>query len=204
MIPAWHDGASDPLPFPDPATWNLVHAGSRPPVEAGLDLIIEVLDTDRWRNRPVTCTLQCGGPPSGWAAAAVARTCSDRFRAVPPSSQAGDVWRDAHAGLFPARRGVVTPELRDALAAGRPVIASATGDIPSRIAGGVTGFLSPAAHRTCLAETLEHAWERRDDGPAMGRAAATSAGGWLPAPEAAARCLASLLPLLRIPAVQTP
>jgi len=75
------------------------------------------------------------------------------------------------AGHRPSRRGSVyhSPlKIYEYLAAGRPVLASASEDAVAVVREGETGFLFPAGDRPALADALRRAWLRRGDLTAMG------------------------------------
>ncbi len=76
------------------------------------------------------------------------------------------------AGHRPSRRGSVyhSPlKIYEYLAAGRPVLASASEDAVAVLREGETGFLFPPGDRPALADALRRAWQRRGDLAAMGR-----------------------------------
>ena len=63
----------------------------------------------------------------------------------------------------------------EALACGKPVVATAVGGIPEQIEDGRTGFLVPAGNAKALAERLTHLLSDNDLTQRMGRSAAEAA-----------------------------
>jgi len=83
--------------------------------------------------------------------------------------QAADVY--VHA----ARADTFPNTVLEALACGKPVVATAVGGIPEQIEDGRTGFLVPAGNAKALAERLTHLLSDNDLTQRMGRSAAEAA-----------------------------
>ena len=187
VLPAWHAAPVDP-PEPWPAStgeWHLAHVGPALPVESGIDLLFDVLGSDRWKSRPMRCTLYCWGPMNEWISQTIAASTSERIRLVPGIPDPKDVWPAVHGALYPCRRGSLVPEMLDAMGFARVPITVAAGEISEVVHDGRNGFVSPAANRVCLSETIERAWECRGDGDRLGLAAAATVRRMVPALQVA-------------------
>ena len=78
-------------------------------------------------------------------------------------------FRAASVFIFPSECEGWAKVTFEAAAAGLPMIA--TRESGDGVIEGVTGYLVPANDPAALAERIRHAWEHRDELPAMGRAA---------------------------------
>lgn len=82
-----------------------------------------------------------------------------------------DTWMDNHIFISPARNEGIPLTIPEALLCGRPVLATKVGGAMDWIEPEVTGFLCPTPSVSDLAESLHHAWRRREDWKEMGEAA---------------------------------
>ncbi len=89
----------------------------------------------------------------------VADCLSDSHLVVAPSVTAADGDEDAPVNV-----------LKEAMATGRPVVATRHGGIPELVDDGVSGFLVPERDADALAERIEYLVNRPDVWPAMGAA----------------------------------
>ena len=82
------------------------------------------------------------------------------------------IWTDHHGLILPSRCEGLPLVVVEAMLSGRVSIATDAAGIAEVIDDGVTGFLAAAATEDGLDAALERAWQRRDEWPAIGAAAA--------------------------------
>ena len=103
--------------------------------EKGFDLLLRALAQAVAAGLDATLTLVGSGPEHG-RLAALARPLGERVRRVPavPRAQLWGFMDEAHAVVVPSRREGLGLVAAEALARGRPVVASRTGGLPELLA----------------------------------------------------------------------
>lgn len=86
-------------------------------------------------------------------------------------SDVESVWRDHQLLILPSRREGCSLAMLEALACGRPVLATRVGGVEDWIEPGVNGFVCPECTVPAMAASLREAWAARDCWPMMGDAA---------------------------------
>ena len=141
---------------PTPAGGPVVALG-RLMAEKGFDVLIEALALMDATQRPELVIVGDGPGRALLEALALRRGVSAEFAGAVPPNEIGDWYRRARLVCVPSRRegfGMITVE---ALAAGRPVVATAVGAAPQLITEGTNGFLAPPGSADALAEALNKA-----------------------------------------------
>jgi glycosyltransferase involved in cell wall biosynthesis len=142
-----------PTPLP-PGGPRLLAAG-RASREKGLDVLVAALsrpDADGW-----AATLVTEGPERAELEASVSRAgLSGRVTFLPlqPRAALFDLMRAHHAVVVPSRAEGLGLVALEALALGRPVVASAVGGLVDVVAEGDDGALVPAGDPDALAKAL--------------------------------------------------
>jgi teichuronic acid biosynthesis glycosyltransferase TuaC len=104
---------------------------------------------------------------------------SVRFLGELPQAEVARWLRAATVFCLPSRNEGTPNVVMEALACGRPVVASSVGGIPAMIADGRTGFLVEPANDTALADALWRALERPWDSAALAASVAGQSWGAL-------------------------
>jgi len=78
------------------------------------------------------------------------------------------VWRDHDLLVLPSRREARGIVIAEAMACGRPTVATAVGGIPDSVVDGVTGLLAAAATEDAWVAALERLWRERARIPEWG------------------------------------
>ncbi len=143
-----------PTPLPPIERRRLLAAG-RASVEKGFDVLIDAL------ARPVAAdwdaTLVTDGPErSNLVALAHSKGLDDRvtFRPLCPRAELFDLVRAHHAVAVPSRAEGLGMMALEALALGRPVVASAVGGLVEVVRDGADGLLVPPGDADALARAL--------------------------------------------------
>lgn len=125
--------------------------------EKGFDVLIEAVALMNRSERPDVVIVGDGPDRSLLEALALRRDVSVTFPGAVAPSEIGDWYRRARLVCVPSRRegfGMITAE---ALATGRPVVATAVGAAPQLITEGANGYLVPPDNADALSETLARA-----------------------------------------------
>ena len=152
--------------------FRLACVGRLYPREKGQDLILRVLDRDKWRRRPVSVTFFGSG-----IHAEALRGMAD-FLSLKSvvfagfSHDAASIWRDHHALLLPSRAEGLPLVLVEAMMSGRVPIVTDVAGAAEVVTDGVSGFLAAAPTEDMLDEAMERAWQRRSEWRAIGGVAA--------------------------------
>jgi glycosyltransferase involved in cell wall biosynthesis len=159
-----------PLRWPDNSEfWNLACVARLEPMPKGQDLIFQVLATERWRNRPVRVTLfGRGNMEKGLRRLARTRNLDEKVVFAGHVDSVEEIWGEHHALLLPSRFEGLPLALVEAMLCCRlPIVSDVAGNA-ELVTDGVNGFLVPAPTASLLAETMERAWQRRQDWRTMG------------------------------------
>ncbi len=169
---------------PTPADGPVVAVG-RLMAEKGFDVLIEAVALMDATQRPDVVIVGDGPDRSRLEALALRRGVNATFAGAVAPGEVGEWYRRARLVCVPSRRegfGMITAE---ALAAGRPVVATAVGAAPSLITDGVNGCLVPPDNAEVLSAALTKALRSDFSTSAASNAAAPAPFG----PEAHAAAL---------------
>ena len=173
-------GPATPTPTDGP-----VVALGRLMAEKGFDVLIEAVALMDAARRPEVVIVGDGPDRSRLEALALRRGVNANFAGAVAPGEVGEWYRRARLVCVPSRRegfGMITAE---ALAAGRPVVATAVGAAPSLITHGVNGCLVPPDNAEALSAALTKALRSDFSTSAASNAAASAPFG----PEAHAAAL---------------
>jgi glycosyltransferase involved in cell wall biosynthesis len=146
----------------------------------GYDLLMDVLASPRWHERPVEVHLFGDGPHRELLGRLAARCGFPRieFHGVVDDIEA--VWRDHHVLVQPSRLEGMPLSIAEAMLCSRPVVATDVAGHRELVEDGVSGFIAEAASATHVGRALERLWEARGRLQEMGTVAAASARRLLP------------------------
>lgn len=149
---------------PTPADGPVVAVG-RLMAEKGFDVLIEAVALMDEAQRPEVVIVGDGPDRALLEALALRRDVSATLAGAVAPSEIGDWYRRARLVCVPSRRegfGIVVAE---ALATGRPVVATAVGAAPQFITEGVNGYLVPPDDAAALSDALAAALQSAPDIP---------------------------------------
>jgi glycosyltransferase involved in cell wall biosynthesis len=138
----------------------------------GLDLLLDVLGAQPWRERHWRLDI-CGTGPERNALErrSHALGLADRVRFLGQVPDINAFWRDRQLLVMPSRAEGVPLAMQEAMLLGRPVVASRTGGIADWIDEDEAGWLLSAPTSAALGAALERAWHARARLPVMGEEA---------------------------------
>jgi glycosyltransferase involved in cell wall biosynthesis len=170
-IPAW------PV---ENGRWRLACVARLDPAAKGQELLLQVLARPEWRARPIELNF-FGEGPYEFALRRLAGML--QLKNVHFHGQVSDInaiWEQNHLLVLPSRYEGLPLVLVEAMWCGRPAVVTDVAGNTEVCVDNETGFVAPAPTVALLAETLERAWERREDWPRMGQAARAWAESQVP------------------------
>ena len=159
------------LPFPDEtATLRLACIGRLFIIDKGQDILLRILCQEKWKARPVHISFVGSGCDEAGLKemASLLQVKQVSFTGHTDNMEA--IWQTHHALVLPSRSEGMPLVVLEALAKGRPVIASKAGGTPEYVQEGVNGFLAEA-NVADFEAAMERAWQHRHRWPQMGAAA---------------------------------
>jgi glycosyltransferase involved in cell wall biosynthesis len=142
------------------------------PFDKGQDLLLRVLDREKWRSRSVSVTFYGEGPHRRGLEQAAAKLGLNNVRFAGQVEDVPAIWQRHQALVLPSRCEGLPLAVVEAMLAGRIVIATDAGGTREVVTDEVSGFLASAATVDAFDDAMERAWARRDEWPAIAAAAA--------------------------------
>jgi glycosyltransferase involved in cell wall biosynthesis len=165
--------ASKPLPWPESSDglYRLACVARLWPLEKAQDVLLEVLNHQRWRGRPIMVSF-FGDGPMAIGLRQMAEMLNLRNVQFLGFVNATEIWRTHHALVLPSRSEGLPLVQVEAMMCGRPVIVSNAGGSSEIMQHGVHGFLVDGANPSSLNHALEQAWACREEWERIGLTAA--------------------------------
>ena len=156
--------------------WKLACVARIHFVSKSQDVLLRVMRQPKWRARPLQVVLW--GNDNG-DLRQVERLIDlygirDKVSYGGFATDIEELWSHHHGLLLPSRSEGNALSLIEAMLCGRVPITTNVGRAAELIDDNHSGFIAPAATVELVDDTLERAWQRRDDWQAMGRRAATT------------------------------
>ena len=174
------NSANPPWPASDP-DWRLACVARLDPVAKGQDVLLRVLDDEKWRRRNVKVDFYGTG-----RCERNLRHLADRLK-LPNVTFQGHVadveqiWAGNHALVLPSRYEGTPLALVEAMFCGRACIVTDVAGNRELVEHGVSGFVACGATVSLLDRALEEAWQRREEWQLMGRMARQRITSLIPA-----------------------
>lgn len=170
---------------------QLIAAVGRLDPQKGFDILVEAVS--RLTAQPTPLVVICGEGPARADLESRIRTCGvgHCVRLLGNRRDAKAVIAAADVFCMPSRWEGSPLALHEALAAGRPIVASAAGGIPDHLAFGEAGLLVPPEDPAALASALGHLLADDALAARLGQRALQAAASW-PDAAATARRIADL------------
>lgn len=155
------------LPYPDTITgYRLACVGRLFLLDKGQDMLLRVLARDKWKRRPLWVSF-VGSGVDRQALEDMARLLRVTQVDFQGYVDIAGVWEHYHGLILPSRSEGMPLAITEAMASGRVSIVSSAGGNAEIVEEGVTGFVGEISEKG-LDETLERAWNRREDWKEMG------------------------------------
>jgi glycosyltransferase involved in cell wall biosynthesis len=173
-----HD-ARPPWPEAD-GTVGIACVGRLYPMEKGQDILLRVLARPEWRERPVSLTFYGAGEQREGLEGMARYLGLENVRFAGYENDVAAIWSRHHLLALPSRAEGLPLAVVETMLCGRVAVVTDVAGNAELIDDGKTGFVAGAASENSFAEALERAWQRREDWPAIGEAAARRVRGEVP------------------------
>jgi len=160
--------APAPQPAPD-GHLRLACVGRLDAEQKGHDILLAALSRVSWNDDSWSLDLFGSGPDEAHLRDLVAHYgLAGHVRFQGHTRDVAAVWRDHDLLVLPSRREARGIVIAEAMACGRPTVATAVGGIPDSVVDGVTGLLAAAATEDAWVAALERLWRERARIPEWG------------------------------------
>jgi glycosyltransferase involved in cell wall biosynthesis len=175
----------DPVPWPVDPPIRLAAIARLNAYAKGQDILFEVLNDRRWRDRDWRLSLYGRGNDEDYFQELSAfYSLEDRVTFRGQTEDIRGVWHTHHALVLPSRVEGTPLAMVEAMLCARPVIGTAVAGIGEWVRHGHSGFIADAPTVSSYAATLETAWQQRAQWPTIGAHAREDALRWYdPTPE---------------------
>ena len=138
----------------------------------GHDVLFQILSSTEWRNRNWNLNCYGDGPGKDYLIKlSEFLNLSEKIIFHGHVDQIRDIWQRNQILLIPSSREGLPISLIEAMACGRPVVATDVGGISEIVKDGETGYLADAPSVKSFDKALEHAWEDRESWGKIGERA---------------------------------
>ncbi len=138
----------------------------------GQDILFEVMNQDKWRNRCIEVTLFGNGPDRKRLQVLKQMLQLENIKFGGFISDVERIWASHHALVLASRAEGIPIALVEAMLCGRPCIVTDVGGNMELLEDNVSGFIASAPKKEYLDEAMERAWERKGEWQDIGRNAA--------------------------------
>ena len=164
------------LPWPtNSETLTLACVGRLDVISKAQDILLQVLALPHWLERNVRLTLIGTGPHERTLRGMVDQLKLTNVQFAGQQQNIEEVWVNHHALVLPSRFEGMPLVVVEAMLCGRPCIVTDVGGNRELVRDGVNGFIAKAPTVELLDETLNRAWEFRNQWEEMGIVAAQDA-----------------------------
>ena len=159
----------DYLEFPDTNVFKIAFVGRIEFFHKGLDLLIQVLKNPNWKKRNIQFNFYGEGPHKLLLLDLIDRYELNFCILNEHTNDLIKVWNENHLAILPSRFEGKSLSISEAMSVGRGVIATNVGGVEEQIEDNKSGFICPSFTVESLSETLERAWENRNDWKEIGK-----------------------------------
>ena len=134
------------------------------------DVLIKTLSKDKWKQRNWELQLYGVGPDRELLENVIAEHgLRSKLVLKGFTSEIKEALTSAHIVLQITNKDAMPISVMEAMAIGRPVLASNVGDMPEWIIHGENGWIAKKADEISIDETLEYAWNNKNKWEMMGK-----------------------------------
>jgi glycosyltransferase involved in cell wall biosynthesis len=160
------------FPFPDTTKGvKLACVGRLFLIDKGQDILLRVLDRQKWRDRPLTVTFVGQGTDEDAIKDMAKLLDIKKISFAGQVQNMDELWRDYHGLVLPSRNEGLPLSMVEAMAAERVVIVTKAGGNTELLDENVTGF-SGYVNEDSFDEAMERAWNQLANWEAIGKEAA--------------------------------
>jgi glycosyltransferase involved in cell wall biosynthesis len=160
--------------------WKMASVGRLDPAAKGQDLLFEVLAQKQWRERAVEINLFGSGICEGNLRKLAGNMQLNNVRFRGHLTDVKAIWEENHLLVLPSRLEGLPLALVEAMWCARPAVVTDVGGNAELSVDEETGFVAAAPTVPLFDQTVERAWNRRNDWQSMGESARTRAERLIP------------------------
>jgi L-malate glycosyltransferase len=151
------------VPYPAQTdTLKLALVGNLLTIHKGQDLVLEILASDKWRNRNVQLNIYGQGPDEQYLKNLVAfYQLQHRVTFFGKVKDIRALWADNHILLMPSHTEGMPLAVVEAMICGRPCVVTDVGGHTEWVQEGSEGFIAEAASVHSFGNAMERAWQQR-------------------------------------------
>jgi glycosyltransferase involved in cell wall biosynthesis len=169
------------IPFPSIDTgYRLACVARLFIIDKGQDILLRILNTEKWRQRPITVSFIGSGHDEQGIRDLANLLDLQNVEFVGFSDNIEDLWKNYHALILPSRSEGLPLSMIEAMSLGRTVIVSNAGGNAEIINNGINGFIGDATEKD-FESAMDKAWEMREEWPEIGKKAYLHIKNHLPA-----------------------
>lgn len=144
------------------------------------ELLLQVLARPEWRDRPIELNFFGKGPHEHTLQRLARMLQLEHVNFCGHVANIQQVWEHNHLLVLPSRYEGLPLALVESMWCGRPAVVTEVAGNTEVCIDNETGFVVPAPTVPLLSDTLQRAWDRREDWQSMGQAARARAECMIP------------------------
>lgn len=173
---------------PENGLWKLACVARLDPAAKGQDLLLQVLAQPEWWERPVEVNFYGAGSCAQGLKKLADHLQVKNVHFCGHVAEVRKIWEENHLLILPSRYEGLPLALVEAMWCGRPALVTDVGGNGEVCVDGETGFVAAAPTLKLVGETLERAWNEREQWRVMGQAARARAEKLVPKDPAGDFC----------------
>jgi glycosyltransferase involved in cell wall biosynthesis len=147
--------------YPPTDVYRVALIGRVETFHKGYDLLIDVLNRDRWKARPIQFSLFGSGPHSETLKRLISQHNISNFIIYEHVNDISEIWKTHHILLMPSRMEGQSLSLIEAMQFNRAAIVTDVGGATELIEEGVNGFIAQYPTADAIDAAMEKAWEQK-------------------------------------------
>jgi glycosyltransferase involved in cell wall biosynthesis len=168
-------------PWPDESDgFRLACVGRLHPLSKGQDILLAVLASEKWKQRPLHVSLYGMGPNRAGLEYLKNAYGLDSVSFGGHTANVEEIWRAHHGLILPSRFEGLPLAAVEAMLCGRFCVVTKVAGNAELLDDNVTGFVAAAPATELLDEALERAWSRRAEWREIGQLAAKQVRSLVP------------------------
>ncbi|MGC1421008.1 MAG: glycosyltransferase family 4 protein [Terracidiphilus sp.] len=160
--------------------WKLACVARMEVQSKAQELLLQVLARPEWRARPIELNFFGKGPHELTLRRLAGMLKLDHVHFRGHVADIKGIWEQNHMLVLPSRYEGLPLALVESMWCGRPAVVTDVAGNTEMCVDNETGFVAPAPTVPLLADTLQRAWDQREEWQSMGQAARARAESQIP------------------------
>jgi glycosyltransferase involved in cell wall biosynthesis len=155
-------------PYPSVSTYSIAYVGRIEFFHKGLDLLLKALQDEKWKNRNVAFNFYGDGPHLEVLKSKIKEYALDFCHIKGVNFNFFEIWSQNQIAIHTSRFEGKSLSITETMYNARPIIITKVGGVDELIEHKVNGFVIDHFSESSINETLELAWEARNQWYEMG------------------------------------